>query len=192
MSVIDWEQDEHTYEEILRHFLEDVEDTEYAFKKDLMANTLENVIYGMIDTANYFDANIMNLEELDKLGITGNTLVKLWKLCKCNPAYFKKTVGYITGTYLSKAFTVEEILSNLRLKEPYPFIPDKKDFIDFPTLSMKRSREEITEEEYDGVINSLRSELIRKYNAYVASHSLLKLDSLPEVDIQECDNRKVL
>ncbi|MCX4248598.1 MAG: hypothetical protein OSJ65_02400 [Bacilli bacterium] len=192
MSVIDWEQDEHTYEEILRHFLEDVEDTEYAFKKDLMANTLENVIYGMIDAANYFDANIMNLEELDKLGITGNTLVKLWKLCKCNPAYFKKTVGYITGTYLSKAFTVEEILSNLRLKEPYPFIPDKKDFIDFPTLSMKRSREEITEEEYDGVINSLRSELIRKYNAYVASHSLLKLDSLPEVDIQECDNRKVL
>lgn len=192
MSVIDWEQDEHTYEEILRHFLEDVEDTEYAFKKDLMANTLENVIYGMIDAANYFDANIMNLEELDKLGITGNTLVKLWKLCKCNPAYFKKTVGYITGTYLSKAFTVEEILSNLRLKEPYPFIPDKKDFIDFPTLSMRRSREEITEEEYDGVINSLRSELIRKYNAYVASHSLLKLDSLPEVDIQECDNRKVL
>lgn len=192
MSVIDWEQDEHTYEEILRHFLEDVEDTEYAFKKDLMANTLENVIYGMIDAANYFDANIMNLEELDKLGITGNTLVKLWKLCKCNPAYFKKTVGYITGTYLSKAFTVEEILSNLRLKEPYPFIPDKKDFIDFPTLSMKRSREEITEEEYDGAINSLRSELIRKYNAYVASHSLLKLDSLPEVDIQECDNRKVL
>ncbi len=93
---------------------------------------------------------------------------------------------------MSKAFTVEEILSNLRLKEPYPFIPDKKDFIDFPTLSMKRSREEITEEEYDGVINSLRSELIRKYNAYVASHSLLKLDSLPEVDIQECDNRKVL
>ncbi len=61
MSVIDWEQDEHTYEEILRHFLEDVEDTEYAFKKDLMANTLENVIYGMIDAANYFDANIMNL-----------------------------------------------------------------------------------------------------------------------------------
>lgn len=192
MGVIDWEKEEHTYEEILRHFLDGVKDPNYAFSKDLMENNLENVIYGMIDTANCFDANIMNLEELDKMGITGDVLVKLWKLCKCNQAYFKKTVGYITGTYLSKAFTAEEILANLGLKDPYPFIPDQKDFIDFPTLSMKRSREEITSEEYDSFITSLRQELIKKYNSYVASHKFSHLEYLPDVDIQKSDYRKVM
>lgn len=192
MSVFDWEREEHTYEEILKHFFDGVSETKYRFNKDIYKNGLERAIYSMIDSMSSEEVNVMNLEELDKLGITGNKLVKLWELCKCNEEYFKKTVGYITGTYLSKAFSAEEVLANLSLKFPYQFVPEDRSFETFQKLMIRNHSGEMTDDEFEQIIFDIRTSLVKKYNDYVLSHPHENRDILPEVFMGFRDYEKVL
>lgn len=192
MAVLDWEVEEHTYEEILFHFLDGGTNSKYTFEKEIDKNELEKAIYGMIDTVSSEESNIMNLEELDKIGVTGDLLIKLWELCKCNSEYFRKTIGYITGTFLSKAFTSEEVLANLSLDEPFEFIPNDHRLDSFQTLSLRMNRGELPVNEYESIIFGLRNSLVKRYNRYVESHPEEEKNVLPEITSNKETHEKVL
>lgn len=170
MSKIDWNSDSLSVSDILEGFMGGIEDENYAYTSDIKSNLLECVLYEAITEQSLREINIVNLMKLDNYGIVGNTLLKLWHMCKGKPKYFKKTVSYITGTALDRCFQSEEIIKNMSLKQPIPFIPDDESVIHFYDLS--RMRQEIGDEKVEEIIYILRSDLVRNYNRYVSFYNL--------------------
>ena len=170
MSKIDWDSDTLSVSDILEGFMDGIEEENYAYTSDIESNLLESVLYEIITEQSFKEINIVNLRKLDNYGIVGNNLLKLWYMCKEKPKYFKKTVSYITGTTLDRCFKADEIIKNMSLKQPIPFIPDDESVVHFYDLS--GMRQEIGNEKVDEIIYILRSNLVREYNRYVSFYNL--------------------
>lgn len=104
MAEIDWDKDNINYSEILKGMLSGVEEYEYRYNDTVEANELESALFDMINRVSITKPALLNVIALDRMGIVGNKLVKLWHLCEENQEYFEKTVGYMTGTTLSRCF----------------------------------------------------------------------------------------
>lgn len=179
MSKIDWNSESITVEEILRYFLSDILEEKYKYTDDVNSNPLESVLASAILEHDFNSLNVVGLMKLDNAGITGEKILKLWYLCDEDSEYFKKTVSYITGTMLDRAFTLEEVIKNLELESPIKFIPKDESVPTFNKLSSMRH--EIGNDEVDEIIYLLRKNLISSYNRYVNFYNLNNelMDELP-------------
>lgn len=173
MSSIDWNSDNVFMGDILKGLLDGVTDENYAYNEDVGENELESVLYQIINRISVNKPNLVSIMNLDRMGITGDKLVKLWKMCDEDQEYFERTITYVTGTILSKCYSVEEVQSNMNLDDPIPFIP-KDDIIPFfPDLISKDI------DLGSKIIFSLRTTLVKKYNSRIKGSDLPRL-SLPE------------
>ncbi len=117
MSLIDWNSDNIYIRNILNGMLDGATDEDYAYNK------LVYVLYQIINRISVDKPNLVSIMNFDRMDITGDKLVKLWKMCDEDQEYFEKTISYITGTLLSKCYSVEEVQCNMNLDNPIPFIP---------------------------------------------------------------------
>ncbi len=178
MSRIDWDAEEANTRDILKGMLEGITDARYCYTENVQANPLEESLFNMVTRISTSKPNLVSVISLDGLGIVGNDLVKLWGLCKEKNDYFEKTVTYITGTILSKCFTRDEVVSNLKLDRPIPFIPDDEMVPFFADLIR------INRADAERIILALRSCLVRNYNARV-------LDNVLDLTVLELPKEKI-
>ena len=178
MARLDWMNGKGiTVEKVLKMFLENVSNENYAFSETVKDDTLEMALYEIIVGTNNEIANgvsIVSLMMLDELDIVGDTLVKLWELCEKDKEFFKKTISYVTGTMLRKVFTEEEIRKNLALEKPIPFIP-KSDEVPFLFKLSPYKDKEL----YDKLIFTLRKTLVMEYNKRIREVNDNNLKELP-------------
>lgn len=178
MSAINWDSENIFLGDILKGLLDGVTDEHYAYNEVVEENELEYVLYQIIDRISVNKPNLVSIINLDGMGITGDKLVKLWKMCDEDQEYFEKTITYVTGSILSKCFSVEEVQSNMNLDDPIPFIP-KNDvvtyFYDLIKTDIDLSRE---------IIFALRTKLVNDYNNRVKESNLPRL-ALPEKQLDE-------
>lgn len=172
MGTIDWHSDSIALSEILSGMLSGVEEYSLRYTEVIEANPLEKALADMANRVSMTKPSLINLMNLDKLGIVGNRLVKLWHLCEDNQNYFDKTVGYMTGTTLSKCFTEDEVINNMHLESPVAFIPNDEIVPYFPELFSKY------QDNYDELLYILRTNFVKRYNEQ-ASKSDVVIPLLP-------------
>lgn len=178
MAEIDWDKDNINYSEILKGMLSGVEEYEYRYNESVEANELESVLFDMINRVSITKPALLNVIALDRMGIVGNKLVKLWHLCEENQEYFEKTVGYMTGTTLSRCFTKDEVIANMNLDEPIEFIPND------PIIPNFQELHSFNPDKYDEIIYALRKNFVRRYNERVSSANVvLPMPEEPKDDI---------
>ncbi|MBO5475070.1 MAG: hypothetical protein J5982_01030 [Bacilli bacterium] len=173
MGSIDWNSDSVYIGDILKSLLDGVTDEYYAYNENIEENRLESALYQIINCISVSKPNLVSIMNLDRMGIIGDKLVKLWKLCDEDQEYFEKTITYITGTTLSKCYSVEEIQYNMNLDNPIPFIP-KDDIVPFFS-DLLRTDIDLGSK----IVFSLRTDLVKKYNSRIKGSDLPRL-SLPE------------
>ena len=173
MSSIDWNNGSILIGVVLKGVLEDVTDKKYAYNANIEDNELEYVLYRIINRVSDNAPDLVSLKKLDKMGITGDQLVKLWKMCDEDQEYFEKTITYITGTTQVKCFSVEEVQCNMNLDNPIPFIPKDDEMPFFPDLISADT------DLSDKIIYRLRTNLVKMYNNRIKGTELSKI-AIPE------------
>lgn len=180
MGSIDWNSEEIPLSEILSAMLSGVEEYNLRYTDVIDANPLERTLADMVNRVSMTKPNLINLITLERLGIVGNRLVKLWHLCEDNQVYFEKTVGYMTGTALSKCFTEDEVTNNMHLESPVSFIPNDEIVPYFPELFSK------FQDNYDEMLYVLRSDFVKRYNEQASiSDVVIPLLPMPEKPEEE-------
>ena len=185
MGNVNW-SDENSLGEILSGLLADVSDSYYVYTEHVSENPLELALYNMTNRITTKRPNLISVITLDHYGITGDTLVKLWEMCKEDADYFEKVVSYITGTSLSKCFTRDEVLNNMQLDEPISFVPDDAAVPFFGELVINNGKIDV--EKVDDIIFALRSTLVKKYNDKVHAEGL----NMPILPLPKREEKKEL
>lgn len=173
MSSIDWNSDNVYIGNILKGMLDGTTDKDYVYSENIEDNELEYVLYQIVNRISVSKPNLVSIMNLDRMGITGDKLVKLWKMCDEDQEYFEKTITYITGTILSKCYSVEEVQYNMNLDNPIPFIPKSDTVTFFPDLIS--SDIDLSSK----IIFSLRTNLVKNYNRMIKDTNLPRL-ALPK------------
>lgn len=175
MATIDWNSNSLRVKDILEGFLAGIIDVpvEEATK---VKNSLARAIYEIAMTTAIEDTHLIDLVSLDEYGIVGKTLEKLWNLCEKDKDYFKKTVSYISGNIMLKCFSQYEIVENLALDKPIPFIPNNEAVHNFHELVHYNDAESL--QDIKKIIYSLRLNLVSKINE--ARKDDVDFTSLPE------------
>ncbi len=170
MGNVNW-RDENSLGEILGGLLAGVTDSYYAYTEDIESNPIELALYNMTNRISTNRPNLISVITLDNYGITGDNLVKLWEMCGEKEDYFEKLISYITGTSLSKCFSRDEVVNNMELDDPIPFIPDDDMVPYYGDLVFKTGKND--PDQVEDIIFALRTNLVKKYNDKVQTEDLV-------------------